>query len=105
ARCSRTDVIRLSRSYRVMAEPCPPLQNDLSVVAFHRARFAHRCSRQTHAKLSVTRQPEFVECDFIAKCVDQSAVVQELRCSERPPRSFFRFDEAATFSASSCERS
>ena len=68
-----------------------------------KGHFTHRCSMQAHSKLSMIGQPELIQCDFIAKCIDQSAVVQEFGCSERPPRGFFRFDETATFSASSCK--
>jgi hypothetical protein len=74
------------------------------VIAFQ-LPFTRDCAMQVHPKLFMIRQPELVECDFAAKRIDQSAVVQEIGCPEGAPCSFFRFGETATFRASSCERS
>ena len=67
--------------------------------------FRHRRPAQAHVNLSVIRQPELVEGDFVGKRVEQTAIVQEFGCSKRTSRSLFCFDETATFSASSREGS
>ncbi len=60
-----------------MGESSPPLQKRCHVMHF-KAHFADHCSMQFSLKLSMKRQAEFVQRDFISKRVAQTRVATEL---------------------------
>ena len=105
ASCNRTEVVMSHAEIFAQWENRARYYRNVATLLHFRAHFTDHCSKQSYFKLSMKRQAEFVQCDFIAKRIAQTRVATELGFSERPPGSVQCFSEQADLGASSCERS